>query len=108
MIPYNDDMKIGKIECGIAYGTLVGACLIAAATIGANLNPEIRSPKKAHIQQDLNQDGVQDLVIESNGGQKTALYGVKEGDKITYISTSEMMKPDSIIDYRTIESKLNE
>ncbi len=68
------------------------------------------SPKEAIIQEaDLNQDGIPDLVIEKVNGHKVPMYGIRERENIRYISASEMMEknPDSIINYKTIDSKLN-
>ncbi len=68
------------------------------------------APKQAYVQQeDLNQDGVPDLVIEQQNGHLVPMYGAEEEGKTIYISASAIMgrNPDSITDYKTIESRLN-
>jgi len=92
-----------------ALSFVIGVGVVGIGT--AQLAKYAFSPKQAIIQKaDLNQDGIPDLVMEKVNGTKVPMYGVKEGDEIIYVSASEMMKrnPDSIINYETIESKLNE
>jgi hypothetical protein len=66
------------------------------------------SPKQAVEQVDLNGDGFQDLVIEQVSGKKVPLYGLGIVNK--YLSAEEMLRlhSNSTVDYKTIESKLNE
>lgn len=78
--------------------------------IGGITTDFLFSPKQIYSQKvDLNQDGVSDLIIEQRRGHKIPMYGVEEGDKIKYLSASEMRKrnPDQTINYKIIESKLN-
>lgn len=69
----------------------------------------VMTPKKVYVPEvvDLNQDGIQDLVIEQGQGHKIPMYGIGGGE---YVSASEMIErnPESTIDFKTIEAKLNE
>jgi hypothetical protein len=89
----------------------IKAILAAGITIGAMYATKAcNEPKQAIVSKvDLNQDGVLDLIIEKETGYKVPMYGVKEGDSIRYVTAKEMMKlhPDSLIDYKIIESRLN-
>ncbi len=67
--------------------------------------PKIVSVSSAN---DLNQDGVADMVVETGYG-KIPLYGeIRDGGTI-YLSADEMKKlhPDTIVDYGKIEDMLN-
>jgi hypothetical protein len=92
-----------------AISFVIGAGVFGIGT--AHLGGWALSPKQAYVHEaDLNQDGVPDLIIEQGQGFKVPMYGIREGENVRYISASEMMErnPDSIINYKTIESKLNE
>jgi hypothetical protein len=92
-----------------AIGFAIGAGVFGIGT--AHLANWARAPKQAYVQEaDLNQDGIPDLVIEQGQEHKVPMYGIREGENIRYISASEMMErnPDSVINYKTIEAKLNE
>ncbi len=92
---------------------LVGA--IAGGLISAYVTDRVAQRQYAPRQADapavadLNQDGVPDLIIKSANGHKVPLYGVRAGDHVRYLSAAGMQKrtPDSIINYATIESRLN-
>lgn len=88
-------------------GFFVVAAVTAALSFGAYLFGKYHSaPRQIGVQEDLNQDGVLDLIIEQKGGYKVPMYGLKEGG---YITASEMMKRElhSKVDYKALESKLN-
>lgn len=89
-------------------GCVIGAGIFGFGTAFYALH--CLAPRQVIVQQkDFNQDGVADLVVEQNRGYKVPMYGIREGDSIRYIGGDEMTKrnPDSIIDYKKIESELN-
>ena len=89
-------------------GFLIGA-IVSGIGIGY-LGKWAMTPKQAFVlNNDLNQDGVPDLIVEQRQGYNVPLFGINEGEDGIYVSGSEMMRrnPDSLIDYRTIELKLN-
>ena len=71
------------------------------------------APKTIELIQDLNKDGVEDMVLEYKCGNKTPMYGIKEGNKTIYLSASELMRKYSSnqnliqSNLNSIESKLN-
>ena len=69
------------------------------------------TPKTAvYSLEDFNKDGLQDLLIKTNNGNKVPMYGIKDRDgTLSYVSGEEMKKlnPSSIIDYEGIEKRLN-
>ena len=95
--------------------TLAFAILVAGALVGSVLFTRYRIIEQSRTknvycsQPDLNHDEIPDLKIELQGGHKIPLYGIEKSGVI-YVSADEMMQrnPDSIIDYETIEAKLNE
>ena len=93
-------MRLGDYTMGFVLGAIM-AFGVAEATF---------APTQAIVREDLNQDGIYDLVIEEADGTKVPMYGIREGKRMMYFSASEMMKrdPNSVINYKTIESKLNE
>ena len=66
--------------------------------------------QQAYITGDLNRDGTNDLVIETFSGLKIPLYGQKRENEVIYVRSEEMesVDPRSIIDYKSIRTKLNE
>ncbi|MEK6886812.1 MAG: hypothetical protein AABW88_03190 [Nanoarchaeota archaeon] len=95
-----------------AIGFVIGAGVSMTGT--AYLLTWALLPKQAYTltlqADDLNQDRIPDLVIEQGQAHKVPMYGIRDGKNIRYVSASEMMKrnPNSMINYKTIESKLNE
>lgn len=92
---YINSLLAGTIAFGL-IATVMSRCAFA--------------PKQVYVQEeDLNKDGITDLVIETKNKHKTPMYGIKEGDKIIYFSAEEIIKknPNDVANYRTIESKLN-
>lgn len=89
----------------IGYSVLIGN--------PANKLFNIYRPKEILLssQSDFNKDGTLDILLTTNSGEKIPLYGIRDGDKITAYVCAEQMKqlyPESIIDYDTIEARLNE
>jgi hypothetical protein len=91
-----------------AVGFVIGAGIFGIGT--AFCARHQLDPRQVIVQQqDFNQDGVADLVVEKGNGIKVPMYGIREGENIRYVTGDEMKKrnPDSITDYNTIVSKLN-
>ena len=91
-------LMAGLVLCGFSAHTICNSHL---------------TPKTIEMVQDLNKDGVEDIVLENNNGDKIPMYGIKEGDKTIYVSASELMRRYSSnknliqSNLNSIESKLN-
>ncbi|MAG02563.1 hypothetical protein CMI42_04455 [Candidatus Pacearchaeota archaeon] len=109
------DLEQGRKERGISnagfsMGTLFGLTLgflVGGITVG--VISEFNPPKQVYETRDLNNDGIQDMVIEQSNGYKKPFFGIEESGKTTYITGSEVKKrnPDSILDYNSVEGILN-
>lgn len=97
--------KFATVTYGLMVASLSGLGI-------AHLGSWALSPAKVVQTQDLNQDGIQDLIVEQGQGHKVPMYGVREGTNVVYLAAKEMEKrqKDSVvkIDYASIEAKLNE
>ena len=97
---------IGSIISSGIFGWLVGS--FQAGSCASRL----QATTAATVPEDLNKDGIPDLVLQQLGGYKTPLYGVRDASSpsVSYVSASEMKRrnPNSSTDYRTIEAKLNQ
>src|SRR3989344_4669777 len=101
-------IRIGSRLSKIITLTIIGVSL----TTGYYFSKGINSTNKSYQSHyDLNNDSSQnDFILESIGGHKTPLYAhVKNDGNIEYLSGYEMKKldPNSIVDYPSIEDKLN-
>lgn len=60
------------------------------------------------VEADYNKDGVSDAYIIDEGKHKTPMYGVRSPDGVIgYVSAKDMERNDSLINYDSIEEKLN-
>jgi len=100
-----------------AWGFTKFAAFMGIVTISAlaashysTKEKEARQLKESTIQKDLDQNGLDDMVIELSGGYKVPLFAIKQEGQIKYLSGTEMVKqyPESIVDYGRIEKRLND
>ena len=123
---FNDEFRSDSFDANLGrikfYQLIIGTGLvcIAAYCIGkvsslvTNNRKEsnkLKQEYKIYPINDLNADSKLDLILESGQGHKTPLYAhVKNDGNIEYLSGYEMKKldPNSIVDYKSIEDKLNE
>ncbi|MBI4438677.1 hypothetical protein HY640_01970 [Candidatus Woesearchaeota archaeon] len=78
------------------------------AGIGATLllSDCVLSLKSAYMAGDLDNNGIQDIVVVQGQGAKVPMFGVDKGDGRTYYYTAGIMReiyPDSIFDYGRVE-----
>jgi hypothetical protein len=103
--PESEGMSLGWTIAGLA--SLVAAFSFGVAT-GVHVKPNY-SPRTIVPSSDLNQDNVEDAVVGTLK-RRIPLYGVKDGDKVRYVSAEEMKKlnPTAVVDYERIEEMVNQ
>jgi len=96
-------MEKNNFDMGLSF--LAGAGISFALTCVAVCYTSW--PKKVYFENDFDQDGTKDIVVERIDGYKIPLYGVNKEEKM-YV-TEEMLKTLNLkTDYKEIEHKLNE
>ncbi len=94
---------IGVPALFFGLGSIVGINYYNACA--ANLN---QKPYEAYPAGDLDKNGIEDLVIVSDDRYKLPLYGLKYKNKLIYVTAAVMeTTPSSVIDYDSIEKRLN-
>jgi len=96
--------KLFLMMTGVALGATAFGFIYNVITVTEN------TPSRVYFMEDLNRDEKKDLILENKRGHKTPLYAViKEDGSINYVSADEYKKmhPNDIINYETIEDKLN-
>ena len=99
---------MGNGLLGYVMGGFIG--LVGGALVMGKAMEVSRSPQEVIINvDDLNCDGVDDLVIKAHNEHKVPMYGVIENGKISYFASREMKErnPKTTIDYEAIEYNLN-
>lgn len=106
---------IKKIWGATKFAALVGT--ITTVPMGLTyLSAKYEQEKKESIQpntvektKDLDGNGIDDLILKLNNGNKIPLFGIENGNQVKYFTPEQMLEenPNSIIDYKRIESKLN-
>ena len=91
----------------------LAAALIVAAVSGiyiSQYHPWNKPKTFILLQNDLNRDQVPDAYILQENGRKVPLFGVRQNNETIAYRSAEYMKgiSDNIIDYQSIEDKLNE
>jgi len=107
-----------KIWSATKFAALVGT--IATVPMGLTyLSAKYEQEKKEYIQsiqpntvektKDLDGNGIDDLILKLNNGNKIPLFASEKENQIRYSTPEQMLEenPNSIIDYKRIESKLN-
>lgn len=85
---------------------IISGMLMCIGSIGGKKEGILETkPKYAYIKKDLNSDGIQDMIFETNNGYKFPLYGIREGNTIKYVSDFEIQKLSS--QTNNIEGLLN-
>lgn len=99
-------LNAGTWLLGVAAGSFLTGMIVKSAVESST--KENARPTAASVTSDLNQDGVADMVVNTGYG-KIPLYGESRDGGVIYLSAEEMKKlhPYSIIDYETIEDRLN-
>lgn len=66
-------------------------------------------PNTVEKTKDLDGNGIEDLILKQNNGNKIPLFASEKENQIRYFTPEQMLQenPNSIIDYKRIESKLN-
>jgi hypothetical protein len=108
-----------KIWSATKFITFVGT--VVAGSIGFSyLSMKAEQEKKDYLKsiqpntaektKDMDGNGLDDIILTLNNGKRTPLFAFEKNGQINYYSSEQILQenPNSIIDYKRIEERLNQ